>query len=78
LDDFAVSGDGARLAYRTVQSLEIKPTGLDEVVGVHLDRIRVTVEPPAERTQRATLGRWWPRSPPGASSAGTCPGTRSR
>jgi tricorn protease len=51
LDDYAVSGDGARLAYRTAQSLEIKPTGLDEVVSVDLDRIRVTVEPPAEWTQ---------------------------
>ncbi len=51
LDDYAVSGDGARLAYRTSESLEIKPTGLDEVVSVDLDRIRVTVEPPAEWTQ---------------------------
>jgi tricorn protease len=51
LDEYAVSADGARLAYRTAQSLEIKPTGLDEVVNVDLDRIRVTVEPPAEWTQ---------------------------
>ncbi len=51
LDDYAVSADGARLAYRTAESLEIKPTGLDEVVSVDLDRIRVTVEPPAEWTQ---------------------------
>ena len=51
LDDYAVSADGARLAYRTSESLEIKPTGLDEVVSVDLDRIRVTVEPPAEWTQ---------------------------
>jgi tricorn protease len=51
LDDYAVSGDGARLAYRSAESLEIKPTGLDEVVSVDLDRIRVTVEPPAEWTQ---------------------------
>jgi tricorn protease len=49
--DYAVSADGARLAYRTARSLEIKPTGLDEVVSVDLDRIRVTVEPPAEWTQ---------------------------
>jgi tricorn protease len=56
LDDYAVSADGARLAYRNAESLEIKPTGLkhdprepaDEVVTVDLDRIRVTVEPPAE------------------------------
>jgi tricorn protease len=51
LDDYAVSADGARLAYRIGESLEIKPTGLDEVVSVDLDRIRVTVEPPAEWTQ---------------------------
>jgi tricorn protease len=51
LDDYAVSADGARLAYRTSESLEIKPVGLDEVVSVDLDRIRVTVEPPAEWTQ---------------------------
>jgi tricorn protease len=51
LDDYAVSGDGARLAYQTAQSLEIKPTGSGEAAGVDLDRIRVTVEPPAEWTQ---------------------------
>jgi tricorn protease len=50
-DDYFVSGDGARLAYRTAQSLAIKPTGLDEVARVDLDRIRVTVEPRAEWTQ---------------------------
>jgi tricorn protease len=52
LDDYAVSADGARLAYREAGSLEIKPTGLDqEVVSVDLDRIRVTVEPRAEWRQ---------------------------
>jgi tricorn protease len=51
VDDYAVSGDGARLACRIAESLEIKPTGSDEVVSVDLDRIRVTVEPPAEWTQ---------------------------
>ena len=53
LDDYAVSADRARLAYRTAQSLEIKPAGGPdgEVVSVDLDRIRVTVEPPAEWTQ---------------------------
>ena len=51
LDDYAVSADGARLAYRKAESLEIKPTGVDEVVSVDLDRIRVTVEPPAQWTQ---------------------------
>lgn len=53
LDDYAVSADGARLAYRIGESLEIKPAGDPdgEVVSVDLDRIRVTVEPPAEWTQ---------------------------
>ena len=51
LDDYAVSADGARLAYRRSESLEIKPTGVDEVVSVDLDRIRVTVQPLAEWTQ---------------------------
>jgi tricorn protease len=51
VDDYAVSADGARLAYRTGDSLEIKPTGSDEVVSVDLDRIRVTVEPPSEWAQ---------------------------
>ena len=53
LDDYAVSADGARLAYQIGESLEIKPTGDPdgEVVSVDLDRIRVTVEPPAEWTQ---------------------------
>ena len=51
LDDYAVSADGARLAYRTAQSLEIKPTGEPAAEAVDLDRIRVTVEPPAEWTQ---------------------------
>jgi tricorn protease len=51
LDDYAVSADGAGLAYRNAESLEIKPTGAGEVVSVDLDRIRVTVEPPAEWRQ---------------------------
>ncbi len=51
LDGYAVSADGARLAYRIGESLEIKATGSDEVVSVDLDRIRVTVEPPAEWAQ---------------------------
>jgi tricorn protease len=52
LDDYAVSGDGARLVYRIGESLDIKPTGLPaEAVSVDLDRIRVTVEPPAEWRQ---------------------------
>ena len=53
LDDYAVSADGARLAYQIGESLEIKPAGepAEEAVSVDLDRIRVTVEPPAEWTQ---------------------------
>jgi tricorn protease len=52
LDDYAVSADGARLAYRMGESLEIKPAGSEQdVVSVDLDRIRVTVEPPAQWTQ---------------------------
>ena len=53
LDDYAVSGDGGRLAYRTGESLEIKPTGgaADKAVAVNLDEIQVTVEPLAEWRQ---------------------------
>jgi tricorn protease len=51
LDDYAVSADGARLAYRTAQSLEIKPVGEPAAEAVDLDRIRLTVEPAAEWTQ---------------------------
>ncbi|WP_055589579.1 S41 family peptidase [Peterkaempfera griseoplana] len=53
LGDYAVSADGTRLAYRTGGSLEIRPVGGSggEAVGVDLDRIRVTVDPPAEWRQ---------------------------
>jgi tricorn protease len=53
LDDYAVSADGIRLAHRNGESLEIKPAGQPggAVVRVDLDRIRVTVQPPAEWTQ---------------------------
>jgi tricorn protease len=51
LDDYAVSAGGDRLAYRTAQSLEIKPAGEPAAEAVDLDRIRVTVEPPAEWAQ---------------------------
>ncbi len=59
LDDYAVSADGARLAYRNADSLQIKPAGAKqdasgpdgEVVSVDLDRIRMTVEPAAEWRQ---------------------------
>jgi tricorn protease len=51
--DYAVCADGAWLAYPTGKSLEIKPVGEPdgEPVSVDLDRIRVTVEPPAEWAQ---------------------------
>lgn len=53
LDDYAVSADGAWLAYRIGESLEIKPAGEPavEVISVDLDRIQVTVEPSSEWTQ---------------------------
>ncbi len=53
LNEFAVSVDGAWLAYRTGESLEIRPACEPEAkaVGVDLDRIQVTVEPPAEWRQ---------------------------
>jgi len=59
LDDYAVSADGARLAYRKAESLQVKATGAkqdtsepdSDVVSVDLDRIRITVEPPAEWMQ---------------------------
>ncbi len=53
LDDYAVSADGARLAYQIGESLEIKPAGEPdgEAVSVDLDRIQVMVEPAAEWRQ---------------------------
>ena len=53
LDDYAVSGDGTRLAYRIGESLVIKTAGepAAEAVSVGLDRIQVTVDPPAEWAQ---------------------------
>jgi tricorn protease len=53
LDDYAVSADGAWLAYQTGESLKLKPVGGpgEEAVSVDLDRIQVTVDPPAEWTQ---------------------------
>ena len=53
LDDYAVSGNGARLAYRIGESLKIKPAGEPDAdaLSVDLDRIQVTVEPRAEWSQ---------------------------
>jgi tricorn protease len=53
LGDYAISANGARLAGRIGGALEIKPIGEPdaEAVSVDLDRIQVTVEPPAEWRQ---------------------------
>jgi tricorn protease len=53
LNDYAVSADGALLAYQIGESLQIKPAGEpgEKAVSVDLDRIRVTVEPLAEWRQ---------------------------
>ena len=53
LDDYAVSADGARLAYQTGESLEIRPTGEPDgkAASIDLDRIRVMVDPPGEWRQ---------------------------
>jgi tricorn protease len=51
VDDYAVSADGARLAYRSEGSLRIKPIGGPEVGGLDLDRVRVTVTPAAQWRQ---------------------------
>ncbi len=51
LDDYEVSADGARLAYRIGESLQIQTLGSAEAVGVELDRIRVMVDPAAEWRQ---------------------------
>lgn len=54
LDGFAVSGDGARLAYLDGGELKVKASDSkddDDAIAVDLDRIRVIVDPPAEWTQ---------------------------
>ncbi|HTA07296.1 MAG TPA: PDZ domain-containing protein, partial [Streptosporangiaceae bacterium] len=53
LHDYAVSADGARLAYQTGESLEIRPTGEPDgkAASIDLDRIRVMVDPPGEWRQ---------------------------
>jgi tricorn protease len=51
LDNYAVSGDGAQLAYLDGGSLKIKSSDSkdeDDAVNVDLDRIRLTVDPGAE------------------------------
>ncbi len=54
LDGFAVSGDGARLAYLDSGDLRVKPSDAkddDDAITVDLDRVRVTVDPAAEWAQ---------------------------
>ncbi len=53
LDGYAVSGDGAQLAYLDGGSLKVKGSDAkdDDAIDVDLDRIRVTVEPAAEWAQ---------------------------
>ncbi|HEY3872923.1 MAG TPA: S41 family peptidase [Actinocrinis sp.] len=54
LSAFAVSGDGARLAYRSGAALKVKASDAkdeDEAVSVDLDRIRVTVDPAGQWRQ---------------------------
>jgi len=54
LDGYAVSGDGARLAYQDGGELKIKAADArdeDDAVNVDLERIRVSVDPAAEWRQ---------------------------
>ena len=56
LDDYTVSGDGARIAYRMDGELTVRGSGgsggsEEDAVTVDLDRIRVTVDPGAEWRQ---------------------------
>jgi len=54
LDDYAVSGDGSRLAFRKNDEFTVKAAdakGDDEAISVDLDRIRVMVDPAAEWRQ---------------------------
>jgi tricorn protease len=84
LDDYAVSADGTRLAYRNGESLQIKPVGTDQVVSVDLDRIRVTVEPLAEWRQMtgprwaSGTGRCWTASAAPKSCVMCCGSCRAR
>lgn len=54
LDDYTVSGDGSRIAFRNDGELIVRPAAPgsdDDAIGVDLDRIRVTVDPAAEWRQ---------------------------
>ena len=57
VDDFAVSGDGAKLVVRDAKALNLVPADRKpaedggDTVPIDLDRIRLTVDPPAEWRQ---------------------------
>jgi tricorn protease len=57
IDDFAVSGDGAKLVVRDAKALKLVPADRkpaedgDDTVAIDLDRIRLTVDPAAEWRQ---------------------------
>ncbi|HEX8768035.1 MAG TPA: S41 family peptidase, partial [Jatrophihabitans sp.] len=57
VDDFAVSGDGAKLVVRDATALNLVPADRKpaeesgDIVPIDLDRIRLTVDPPAEWRQ---------------------------
>ncbi|HEV2886235.1 MAG TPA: S41 family peptidase [Jatrophihabitans sp.] len=57
IDDFAVSGDGAKLVVRDAKALNLVPADHkpaedgDDAVSIDLDRVRLTVDPPAEWRQ---------------------------
>lgn len=64
LDGFAVSGDGRKMVVRDAKSLTLAPAdrkpaeGGEDAVPIDLDRIRLTVDPPAEwRQMVAETGR---------------------
>ncbi len=54
VDDFAVSGDGRKVVVRDAKALTLAPADRkpaddgDEAVPIDLDRVRLTVDPPAE------------------------------
>ncbi|MDQ1740434.1 MAG: tricorn protease [Pseudonocardiales bacterium] len=57
VDDFAVSGDGAKLVVRDATALKLVPADRkpaedgEDTVAIDLDRVRLTVDPPAEWRQ---------------------------
>jgi tricorn protease len=71
IDDFAVSGNGAKLVVRDGKALNLVPAdrkpaeGGDDTVSIDLDRIRLTVDPTAEwrqmvdETSRLMRDHYW-------------------